>query len=69
MTVRLYNNYIDYNGDRTFIAVANNCGAVYGECDFQCSVDYYLADSGETVSFITDSYRYNCNCNCDCNCL
>jgi hypothetical protein len=66
MAVTLYGNFIDYNGDRTFIA-AGNPSPVYNCGEFQCSVNYYLSDAGETVNYHTDQYRYDCNC--DCNCL
>jgi hypothetical protein len=71
MAVTLYSNYIDYNGDRTFIAVANCHGAVANCAEFQCQVANcaVLGDSGETVSLGGYGYvQYNCNCNCVCAC-
>jgi hypothetical protein len=66
MPITLYTNYIDYNGNRTFVNVSNiypvsDCG------DFQCQVSFQgLQDNGETVTFNTSYYRYNCNCACNC---
>ena len=65
MAVTLYGNYIDYNGDRTFISTGYS-SPIYGDCDFQCSVNYFLSDGGETVIFNADQYRSNCNCDCNC---
>lgn len=67
MPVTLYNTYIDYNGDRTFIAVSNsyptvNCGNI------QCNVSTSLIDNGETVTLQQQNITYNCNCACDCAC-
>ena len=65
MAVTLYGNLIDYNGDRTFIAVVNCHGAI-AECgEFQC-VGWncaVLGDFGETLSIGGNGY-INVNCNC-----
>jgi hypothetical protein len=65
MAVTLYGNYIDYNGDSTFIAV-NTAGGVIndGEGNIQCHSYPYLADDGQTVRLQVDYYQYNCNCAC-----
>jgi len=66
MAVTLYGNYIDYNGDRTFIAISN-CGYVSDCGGYQCTdVNcVYLSDGGETIGLSgTNRSRYNCACNC-----
>ena len=65
MAITLYSTYIDYNGNRTFVQVANsqpviNCG------DFQCGQNPYITDGGETINFVNEQYQYNCNCVCNC---
>ena len=66
MPVTLYSNYIDYNGNRTFIAIGN-CAYVTDCGDFQCLAQNCigLTDGGETVS-ISGAYAYRYNCNCAC---
>jgi hypothetical protein len=71
MAVTLYGNYIDYNGNRTFVAVGNcgyagyNCGDPNGTIEVgNCN---YLNDSGETV-VLSGGWGVNCQCNCACNC-
>jgi len=71
MAVRLYNSYIDYNGNRTFINVRNCHGAVYGRTngdyfgEYQC-VAYNcagLGDEDETVAIGGYGFRtFDCNC-------
>ena len=69
MPVTLYSNYIDYNGDRTFIAVSN-CGYAGVNCSYwgdyigNCA---YLTDNGETVT-LSGGWGINCQCQCACNC-
>ena len=69
MPITLYNTYIDYNGDRTFVNITNcgylgvNCGN-YGSVMGNC---VYLNDSGETVTLSGD-WGVNCQCACACNC-
>lgn len=69
MAVTLYSNYIDYNGNRTFVNVSNCQGAV-GDCgQFQCVASNCatLTDNGETVSIGGIGFGgYNCDCACNC---
>lgn len=65
MAVTLYGNYIDYNGNRTFIAISNCHGALADCGDFQCFTANCatLGDNGETISISGyGSALYNCNC-------
>jgi hypothetical protein len=66
MAVTLYGNFIDYNGDRTFISVANCQGDIFfTEAEFQCQTYNcgYLVDNGEQLQLTGYGFgRYNCNC-------
>jgi len=68
MAVTLYNTYIDYNGNRTFVNISNefpysNCGNI------QCNMLFKgLVDNSETVTYKEHIQSYDCNCNCACNC-
>lgn len=69
MPVTLYSNYIDYNGNRTFVAISNCHGAVVNCAEFQCQATNcaVLGDSGETVTIGGNGFvQYNCNCACNC---
>ena len=65
MAVTLYGNYIDYNGDRTFVAISNCHGSVSECAEFQCQISNcaYLVDQGETIQIAGTGFtQYNCNC-------
>lgn len=69
MAVTLYGTYIDYNGDRTFVKIANCAGGIVGNCDFQCSGwnCASLTDEGEQLRQGGNCFTKT-NCNCACNC-